>query len=370
MKPFGRVSSRKLLIGFVVVIILFLGLGAYFISQFNIPYNVHEGLADIKSTGKPQSSKETRFLTIIGHRGSGLENVNPSSGGKTQGLIGNTRRAIREGLDARVDWIEIDLRRTKDGKLVLFHDDTIDFKTNGEGKLSELSLKTLHNFEVSVDPPERILTWTAFHEGFLKDLRSVKAGLILDVKERGLGKDLLNWINEPEANDYFREGQLIVFGEYEVLEDYKDKGLKLGYTFTWSGKGNRFRYLFHKKEIIERLKSVGADLLVVPVIFASRDLIEQAKEEGIETWTYGSDDPRDWDRSRALGATGLIVDTPAVARTYYPSIDRRDLRAQKSDVVRPATGHVSDSGDCDESQPDTGGALPISETRPSMFDKR
>ena len=41
---------------------------------------------------------------------------------------------------AKVDIVEIDIRKTKDGQLVLMHDDTVDRTTNGTGKVKDKTL--------------------------------------------------------------------------------------------------------------------------------------------------------------------------------------------------------------------------------------
>ncbi|MDR4889754.1 glycerophosphodiester phosphodiesterase family protein [Fredinandcohnia sp. QZ13] len=46
-----------------------------------------------------------------------------------------------------VDYLEIDLRMTKDGELVAMHDDTIDRTTNGKGKVSDYTLAELKKFK-------------------------------------------------------------------------------------------------------------------------------------------------------------------------------------------------------------------------------
>ncbi|MEH7236827.1 glycerophosphodiester phosphodiesterase [Bacillus sp. JJ1562] len=45
-----------------------------------------------------------------------------------------------------IDYLEIDLRMTKDGELVAMHDDTIDRTTNGKGEVSDYTLEELKKF--------------------------------------------------------------------------------------------------------------------------------------------------------------------------------------------------------------------------------
>ncbi|MFT6335289.1 MAG: glycerophosphoryl diester phosphodiesterase [Halioglobus sp.] len=55
----------------------------------------------------------------------------------------NSLQAIQNCIDMGVDMVEIDVRRTKDGHLVLMHDETIDRTTNGTGRVEKNTLAQL-----------------------------------------------------------------------------------------------------------------------------------------------------------------------------------------------------------------------------------
>jgi glycerophosphoryl diester phosphodiesterase len=55
----------------------------------------------------------------------------------------NSLQAIQNCIDMGVDMVEIDIRETKDGQLVLMHDKTIDRTTTGKGLINEWTLDSL-----------------------------------------------------------------------------------------------------------------------------------------------------------------------------------------------------------------------------------
>lgn len=55
----------------------------------------------------------------------------------------NTLRAFDLAADMRADGVELDVQRTKDGRLVVFHDETLDRVTQGTGLLSEYTYDEL-----------------------------------------------------------------------------------------------------------------------------------------------------------------------------------------------------------------------------------
>ena len=60
----------------------------------------------------------------------------------------NSLQAIRNCIDMGVDMVEIDLKKTKDGHLILMHDRTIDRTTTGKGKPEDYTLAELRQFRM------------------------------------------------------------------------------------------------------------------------------------------------------------------------------------------------------------------------------
>jgi glycerophosphoryl diester phosphodiesterase len=73
---------------------------------------------------------------VIAHRG---DHVNVPE---------NTLAAYENAIKNRVDYVEIDLRTTKDSVLVIMHDATVDRMTNGKGKISDLTYAELRKLKI------------------------------------------------------------------------------------------------------------------------------------------------------------------------------------------------------------------------------
>ena len=58
----------------------------------------------------------------------------------------NSLQAIQNCIDMGVDMVEIDLKKTKDGHLILMHDKTIDRTTSGKGKPDDYTLAEIRQF--------------------------------------------------------------------------------------------------------------------------------------------------------------------------------------------------------------------------------
>ena len=52
----------------------------------------------------------------------------------------NTARALEASIADTVEWAEVDVRLTRDGHHVLFHDDELDGKTDATGRVRDRTL--------------------------------------------------------------------------------------------------------------------------------------------------------------------------------------------------------------------------------------
>ena len=69
-----------------------------------------------------------------------------------QGLWPGSTILFLEGVsELGVDMLELDVHMTKDGHIVVMHDDTVDRTTNGSGKISEMTLMEIKSLEVGVN---------------------------------------------------------------------------------------------------------------------------------------------------------------------------------------------------------------------------
>ncbi len=59
----------------------------------------------------------------------------------------NTLAAFRNAISQGVDWLEFDVQMTKDGALVVIHDETVDRTTNGTGAVRDLTLAQIRSLD-------------------------------------------------------------------------------------------------------------------------------------------------------------------------------------------------------------------------------
>ena len=75
------------------------------------------------------------MINIIGHRGAPAEEPE------------NTLRSFRRALDLGVAAVELDVQLTRDGRLAVIHDETLDRTTNGHGRVRDFTLADLKKLD-------------------------------------------------------------------------------------------------------------------------------------------------------------------------------------------------------------------------------
>ena len=85
----------------------------------------------------PRESYRWPGIRVVAHRG-----------GVSLGPPENTLPAISRAIEVGADLIEVDIRETADGHLVLMHDRSVDRTTSGKGMVENLTLAEILNLEV------------------------------------------------------------------------------------------------------------------------------------------------------------------------------------------------------------------------------
>ncbi len=131
----------------------------------------------------------------------------------------NTLTAFAKAIEIGVDRIEMDLRQTIDGEVIVLHDKTIVRTTNGWGSARKLSLNKIRRYSAGSwfhydFSSERIPTFREVLE--LVDGRTT---LLLEIKDgspyhHGIEKNVIDIINEYNAH------------EWCIVQSFNDKVLK------------------------------------------------------------------------------------------------------------------------------------------------
>jgi glycerophosphoryl diester phosphodiesterase len=113
----------------------------------------------------------------------------------------NSLPAIQGAIDAGVDFVELDVRTTSDGHLVLMHDPTVNRMTDGKGKVKDMTLAEIKKLDLGVRFPGQFpnLRVPTFDE--VLELCKGKIGIYVDTKD-ATPKDLIAAIERHDMGNH------------------------------------------------------------------------------------------------------------------------------------------------------------------------
>ncbi len=210
----------------------------------------------------PGPSANRQLILRVGHRG--------AAGHAPE----NTLAAIRKGISLGADFIEVDVQRTRDGRLVVMHDER-----------DELQLLDAGNGE-RVPSLEAVLAATSGH-----------AGLMLEAKAAGTGPAIHHAVQSSAFS-----GPVIYasFLHAEILAIRKIDPLATTMA------------LIEFVPFVDAAfaHDAGANMAGLPFELATAEFIATLHAAGIEVFVYTVNEPRLIQHAIDLGVDGIISDYP------------------------------------------------------------
>lgn len=140
----------------------------------------------------------------------------------------NTMSSFELALELKATGIELDLQKTKDNKIVIFHDKKIDKKSSGSGRISDYTYEQLLQFDFGSwfnkkYAGEKIVLF----ENFAKQFLSKKLFFAIELKVSGIEYDVLNIIKKYSNFDNI----YITSFDYQILYNVRkiNHDVKLGW---------------------------------------------------------------------------------------------------------------------------------------------
>lgn len=244
---------------------------------------------------------------ILGSRESFLANGVTAHRGNSSEFPENTMPAFQSGIDVGADWIELDILRTKDGQLVVIHDETTNRVSNRKLIVAESTYEELEVVDVATDfrrrtgktlgecPPHRI--------PLLKDvlrlvIKQSRTRLSIQPKMDCVA-DAVALIQEMKASPWvgFNDGNLQYMAEVKRLAPnipvFWDRGRDTNID-----------------EDIRTAKKHGFETLVLHHEGVTPDRASKIKAAGIEVGAWTVNEAAMMERMLDAGVERLYTDRP------------------------------------------------------------
>ena len=155
-----------------------------------------------KSNDQEAQVQKSKLIELFKPSRSDYPNISVHRGGKDLKYYPeNCLETIQYVSDSISAIFEIDVAQTKDGKLILMHDNSIDRTTTGNGSVKNLTYKELKNFNLVDDFGNQTNFKIPLFSEVLKWSKANNVILTIDIKRSVSQKDVINAIDAADAKD-------------------------------------------------------------------------------------------------------------------------------------------------------------------------
>jgi glycerophosphoryl diester phosphodiesterase len=233
-------------------------------------------------------------------------------GGIVAGYAENTLAAYRQAISIGVDVIEIDLRGTRDGEVIILHDETLDRTTDGTGNVTDYTLEELK--QLNAGSGESIPTYAEV----LALVADSGVKLLLDIKiSTALDKEKV--VRLTESHDAVLN---VIVGVRNVgdLRQFR----RLNPNIRTLG-------FIRRSEDIDEFVAAGVDIIRLwpEWIQANQALVGKVQGLGKPVWTTAGDAPREvLEQLICSGVNGILSDFPEVTSRVMVDFEAKRPAAQ------------------------------------------
>lgn len=223
--------------------------------------------------------------------------INYAHRGASEYAPENTLSSFYLGLLQGANGIETDVQRTKDGVLVLFHDDTVDRVSDGKGAVCDYTLENLKALKIYGNSTtgfyDKVITLREFMEKFSQyDIK-----FAIELKVAGVEKDTLDIITE--------------FG---VLEKTTFTSFTFDYISNIKKLNPKARIgwltVNADDEAVEKLLSVGGEELAPKAENITEELMQKWRLKGLGVRAWGVSSTEIMKKMCDLKVDGMTVNFP------------------------------------------------------------
>jgi glycerophosphoryl diester phosphodiesterase len=205
----------------------------------------------------------------------------------------NTLTSFRKAIELDANAVELDVRKTKDGKLVVIHDADVKRTTNGKGLVSELTLNQIK--DLSTEGNEKIPT---LEEAL--DFLDKKVQVLIELKEAGYEKQVLEILH---AKGLEKTVIITSFLE-EALQKVRELDSKVATGLI---------YATHKNPVKAAL-DLKANYLIALYRFVHTANVTKAHENGLKVIVWTVNTPSEVEAYVEKDVDGIASDKPDILK--------------------------------------------------------
>lgn len=207
----------------------------------------------------------------------------------------NTIASVKKAIEVKADYAEIDVRETKDGEIIVFHDSNLKRMGKVNKNVWEMDYKDIKNIDIGIYFDKE---FAGEKVPLLEEVVSIskdKIKLNIEIKGDNNSKNLVRKVVEIiEYNDIINDC-VITSLEYNDIKEVKERNpkIKTGYIM-YLAKGD--------------LNNLKSDFYSVEESIVNSNLINEIHANGKEIHVWTVNDSKEMERLINMGVDNIITD--------------------------------------------------------------
>jgi len=204
----------------------------------------------------------------------------------------NTLRSVKKALELGADMVEVDVRASRDGHIVVMHDAMVDRTTNGKGYVKDMTLKELKRLNAGLG--EHIPTLQEVAE-----LMRGKAQLVVEIKVPRTEKKVLQIIKENELD----RQTLITSFYHPVLKRVKElkPNIRTGAIIA-----------SRPMKPAQLALDANSNALFPKYVYVDPEMVEEAHKHDLAVYPWTIDTLNEIEPLIRMGVDGIVTNKPDV----------------------------------------------------------
>jgi glycerophosphoryl diester phosphodiesterase len=244
--------------------------------------------AFVCNTGRETAFEQARPRPVlnIAHRGASGEYPE------------NTLPAFAAAIEAGAQMCELDAQLTRDGAVVVIHDETVDRTTNGRGAVAAMNLAEIQRLDAGVRFGARFAGTPVPTLEEVLSLVKGRCALNVELKSAGVEREVCRLLREHEA----LSSSLVSSFDWEALAQARrlEPAVRLGVLAARS-----------TGAMLETAARLGAVSVNPRVNLVTAALVVRAHRGGFKVLVWTVDNGANIERMIALGVDGIMTNYPA-----------------------------------------------------------
>ncbi len=267
----------------VFTLLLAIGINGQYANNTLITYFLRQNFLAPQPKPLPKTQHK---LVIIAHRGSHIK------------VPENTLAAYQNAINEGADYVEIDLRTTRDGHLVIMHDESITRMTGKKGEIKDLNYNEINDLKIKPVAKGDTTTYRVPDFADVLNLCKGRINIYLDFKDADVAKTYRLLQQSGMQNNV-----VVYLNKEEQYGQWKNIAPQVPLMASLPEKANNLQInnFLDKKHlnVVDNAYNI--------------DLVKLMHKRKIAVWldVQGTDEgPEKWEQTLKLGVDGLQTDHP------------------------------------------------------------